>query len=95
MVLKSLYFQQKGDKTMYKLTLRAARLNRGYSVKRVAAITGISESTIRRIEKESGNAKLDKALLLLKLYGVSPDHVHWGNEFEYVKFITHTFSKAE
>lgn len=95
MVLTNLYFQQKRDKIMYKLTLRAARLNRGLSVKQVAEKTGISQSTIRRMEKESGKSRFSKALLLLKLYRVSTDQIHWGNEIEYVKFIGNTLAKAE
>jgi hypothetical protein len=67
------------------LTLREARLNNKLTLKEVSAKTGISVRTLTRMELDCSRSKLDNILILLKLYGVSADHVFFGKESDCLK----------
>lgn len=61
---------------MAKLTLRDIRLNLHLSVKQVSELTGVSESTIRRMEKDCGKSRWSTFEKLVKIYRISTDHIY-------------------
>jgi transcriptional regulator with XRE-family HTH domain len=65
---------------MFQLTLRAARLNFRMTIAEVSVKTGIPARTIRRYEKDCGNAKRELFCQLINLYGISVNHVWIGKE---------------
>lgn len=69
---------------MYKVTLRAARINCGFTTKEVGAITGKSEATIQKYEKDSTNIPRDLSVVLLQLYKVPEEHIFFGRESVFI-----------
>ncbi|OAB30194.1 hypothetical protein PMSD_20630 [Paenibacillus macquariensis subsp. defensor] len=65
---------------MYLMTLRMVRNNCGLTINEAAGKAGISPDTLRRWERDSEGAKMLPALRLLKVYGVSMNHVFFGSE---------------
>lgn len=61
-----------------KLTLYQMRINLGKSIKEVSNATGVSESTIRRYEKDATKSDSAYFYRLCKYYGVHPEHVYYG-----------------
>jgi putative transcriptional regulator len=65
---------------MNKLTLRAARINAGLSVKEVAEAVDVSEDTIYRFETGKSSPKIGAAIKMAQMYGVSVDVLDFGSE---------------
>lgn len=65
---------------MFRITWRAARVNRGLTLKEVAKITGKSVDTITRYEKDSSDIPYDLMQLWLNLYKVPGEIVFCGRE---------------
>lgn len=68
----------------FKLTWRAARVNAGYTLKEVAALTGRSIDTIHRYERDSKEIPLDLMSKLLSLYLVPQEMVYCGKESDLI-----------
>lgn len=60
---------------MPKITLKAARVNAGYTQQEVADILNISNKTICRWESGAAFPKADKIDAICSLYGVSYDNL--------------------
>ncbi|WP_227011774.1 helix-turn-helix domain-containing protein [Paenibacillus lutimineralis] len=71
-----------------------ARLNRGLSLKEAAELGGITPKTLKKYEKDSGKAKFDPFIRLLKAYGVSMDHIAIGKEDEIIGNLLKTINKV-
>lgn len=54
-----------------KITLKAARVNAGFTLEQVAEKTGFARSTLSYWEKGKRSPKLDAMRCLCELYGVS------------------------
>lgn len=65
------------------ITLRAARVNRGLTLKDVADKTGKSIETIGKYERDSTDIPRSLMNKLLKLYRVSGDHIFFGVESDF------------
>ena len=69
---------------MNALTLKAARVNSGISVKAAADAVGVTEDTIYRYESGKSSPKIGTAVKLAELYGVGINDidfaVHDGSE---------------
>lgn len=63
---------------MEQLTLRAARVNVGLSVKEVAEAAGITEDTLYRYETGKSSPKIATAIKLAELYGKSIDGIDFS-----------------
>ncbi|GIO39271.1 hypothetical protein J41TS12_41320 [Paenibacillus antibioticophila] len=72
---------------MFKITLRAARVNRGLTLEEVAGILKKSVDTIRKYEKDSSHIPRDLLVSLLKLYQVPDEHIFFGPESSFHGFI--------
>lgn len=75
-----IHSQQPVEEEKFRITLRAARVNRGLTLKNVAAIIGKSARTIGKYEIDSSNISINLALELSNLYMVSLDILYFGPE---------------
>lgn len=66
-----------------KLTLRAARTNRGHTLKDVAKLTSRSIDTINRYEIDSSRIPRDLMEELLDLYQVDGNLIFFGKESDF------------
>lgn len=62
---------------MSKITLRAARINAGYTQAEVAKKTGYAISTIKNWEQGKTFPKQPAIVVLCELYGVSYDNINF------------------
>jgi transcriptional regulator with XRE-family HTH domain len=69
---------------MFRITWRAARVNRGYTLKEVAELSGKSIDTVIKYEKDSFDIPYDLMQLWLKLYNVPADNIHCGRESDLI-----------
>lgn len=74
----------------FKMTLRAARVNRGFTIKEVASITGKCVDTISKYESDSTSIPQDLMIELLSIYRVPFEFIFFGNESEF-----HGFAKRK
>lgn len=63
---------------MNTLTLKAARVNAGLSVKAAAEAVGVTEDTMYRYEAGKSSPKIGTAKKLAGLYGVSIDAIDFS-----------------
>lgn len=67
------------------ITLRAARVNRGLTLKDVASLTGKSDMTILKYEKDSTDIPRDLMQKLLEIYDVRYDNIFFGKESDFIE----------
>lgn len=65
---------------LFKITLRAARINRGLTRELVASHVNKSVDTIRKYEADSSDIPRDLLVSLLDLYEVPDEHIFFGKE---------------
>ena len=65
---------------MNTLTLKAARVNRGLSVKEVADSVGVTEDTIYRYEAGKSSPKISVVVKMVDLYGVTISDIDFGEQ---------------
>lgn len=65
---------------MGKISLRAARVNAGYTLEEVSKKTGISKYTLGNYEKGTSQPRWDKFLSLCELYEQSVNDVYVPKE---------------
>ncbi|WP_110930913.1 helix-turn-helix domain-containing protein [Paenibacillus bouchesdurhonensis] len=65
---------------MFQITLRAARVNKGYTLEYVAEIVGKTSKTIAKYEKDSTNIPRRLFVTLARLYGVPEEMIFCGKE---------------
>ena len=68
------------------ITLRAARVNRGYTLKDVAEKVGKNIDTINKYEIDSTNIPRSLMVDLLKLYEIDPDNIFFGKELDFIEY---------
>lgn len=68
----------------FRITWRAARVNQGYTLRQVAALSGKCVDTIIRYEKDSTDIPHDLMMLWLRLYEVPPTMVFCGRESDLI-----------
>lgn len=68
----------------FKITLRAARVNAGYSLEEVAEKIGKSVATIAKYQRDSSNIPRLLLLQLLDLYAVPADVIFFGRESDFI-----------
>jgi transcriptional regulator with XRE-family HTH domain len=64
----------------FKITLRAARVNRGLTRNEVAVITKKSVDTICKYECDSSNVPRDLLIQLIDIYQIPDEHIFFGKE---------------
>lgn len=61
------------------MTLKAARVNAGYSVREAAALANVNKDTLSRWENGKRISKLDY-IKLCHIYEIDPKHVEWNGD---------------
>jgi transcriptional regulator with XRE-family HTH domain len=74
---------EKGNMDDFKITLRAARTNRGLTQKQAAELLGIHEITLFNYEKDSTNIPRNVFMQIEKAYGISLENIYFGKESDY------------
>ncbi len=69
---------------MYRISWKAARVNRGLTLKSAAKMSGRSVDTIQKYEKDSSNIPRDLMVALLNIYQVPVDMVFCGVESDLI-----------
>lgn len=69
-----------GEKDAFKITWRAARVNRGYNQSEVAELSGKNIDTVVKYEKDSSTIPYDLMKSWINLYGVPEDLIYCGLE---------------
>ncbi|WP_256717649.1 helix-turn-helix transcriptional regulator [Paenibacillus sp. FSL R5-0636] len=65
---------------IFKITLRAARINCGLTREEVAIRVNKSVDTIRKYESDSSDIPRDLLVALLTMYDVPDEHIFFGKE---------------
>lgn len=68
----------------FKLTWRAARVNKGYTQQEVAKLSGRNIDTVNKYERDSTEIPHDLMVLWLRLYGVPSDMIFCGPESDLI-----------
>lgn len=69
-------------KTPPKITLEAARVNAGLTLKEASVKLGISIPTLSRWEKDSTNVTISHLKKIEEAYGYPIDYIFFGNSLE-------------
>ena len=77
--LSGVYSGLKGGESM-EMTLKAARVNAGYTQRTLSKMLGISRDKYRAIELHPGRATVDMAKEISKLVGVPYDNLFFAEE---------------
>lgn len=64
-----------------RITIKAARINKGFTQEFVAAKIGVTKKTLGSWENGKTMPKADKIILLCNLYGTSYDDIEWKPNF--------------
>ena len=65
---------------MLKITLAAARVNKGIKQSEAAKIIGIMPQTLRNWEKGKTSPNLMQLQKVCELYGITPDHIFFEKQ---------------
>lgn len=68
-----------------KITLRAARVNRGLTQSEAASEFGIHRDTLWKYELDSSNVPRRFMLQVEKVYGIPLDYIFFGKESEFFR----------
>jgi len=61
-----------------KITLEAARVNAGYTLKEAAELLGISVATLHKWEKDSSSIKVSQVKKIEEVYEFPCEHIFFG-----------------
>lgn len=70
---------------MPKITLRAARVNAGYSLVEAAKQLGIHHETLSKYERDSSHIPRSLFIKLEKLYSMPVEYIFFGNQSEFIR----------
>lgn len=70
-----------------RITLKAARINCGFTLKDVAVKTGKSVDTISKYEADSSDIPRNLMVRLIDLYNIPDHYIFFGNESSFHGFI--------
>jgi transcriptional regulator with XRE-family HTH domain len=68
-----------------KITLRAARVNRGLTQTEAASKFGIHRDTLYRYEADSSNAPRKFVMKVEEVYGIPVDYIFFGKESDFFR----------
>lgn len=70
---------------MLKITLRAARVNAGFTLVEASKKFGINKDTLLKYEKDSSNVPRKFFIQIEEIYGVPVDNIFFGNESDFFR----------
>jgi transcriptional regulator with XRE-family HTH domain len=66
-----------------KITLKAARVNIGMTLKEAAALFGINRETLSNYESDSTNVPRTFFIRIESVYGIPVEYIYFGKQQEY------------
>lgn len=69
--------------TFPKITLEAARVNAGYTLKQAAELLGVSVATLHNWEKDSSVVKVSQVKKIEEVYGYPSEYIFFGSKLEF------------
>lgn len=69
--------------TVPKITLEAARVNAGYTLKEAAERIGVSVATLHKWEQDSSDIKISQSKKIEEVYGYPREYIFFGNKIEF------------
>lgn len=71
---------------MIKLTLKAARVNKGMTQKEAATKFGVHYQTLASWEKDNSEMAHSKIKLIPEIYGIPMKNIFFGKENEFIRY---------
>lgn len=68
--------------TIPKITLEAARINAGYTLKQAAELLGISVATLHKWENDSSVIKVSQVKKIEEVYEFPSEYIFFGSKLE-------------
>jgi len=68
--------------TAPKITLEAARINAGLTLKQAAELIGVSVSTLHNWEKDSSSVKVSQVNKIEEVYKFPSEYIFFGSKLE-------------
>ncbi|MGO1357271.1 helix-turn-helix domain-containing protein [Alkalibacterium gilvum] len=72
------------------ITMRAARVNAGYTQGQASNELGINTDTLVRYEKDNSKIGRDIIVKMQDLYKIDADHIFFGAESEFIRKLRET-----
>ena len=66
-----------------KITLEAARVNAGLTLKQAAKLIGVSVATLHKWEQDSSNIKISQSKKIEEVYGYPKEYIFFGKKEEF------------
>lgn len=66
-----------------KITLEAARVNAGLTLKQAAKLIGVSVATLHKWEQDSSDIKISQTKKIEEVYGYPREYIFFGNKKEF------------
>lgn len=76
---------EKGVNAMIKITLRAARVNAGYTLTEAAAKFGINKDTLSKYEQDSSNVPRMFFVKIEEIYKIPVEYIFFGKQSEFFR----------
>jgi transcriptional regulator with XRE-family HTH domain len=73
-----------------KITLKAARINAGYTLKSAAEKFGVHHETVSNYEHDSTNVPRSFFIKLPEVYGIPTENIYFGKQSEYLATLKQT-----
>jgi transcriptional regulator with XRE-family HTH domain len=80
---------------MLKITLKAARVNIGKTLKEAAAEFGIHYETLSNYESDSTNVPRTFFIKLEAVYGISTENIYFGKQCDHIAALKDSMLKQE
>ena len=66
-----------------KITLEAARVNAGLTLKEAAKLIGVSVATLHKWAQDSSDIKISQSKKIEEVYGYPREYIFFGNKIEF------------
>lgn len=80
---------------MLKITLKAARVNIGKTLKEAAAEFGVHYETVSNYEADSTNVPRTFFIKIEAVYGIPTEHIYFGKQADYIADLKDGMLKQE
>lgn len=84
-----------GEIEMLKITLKAARMNIGKTLKDAAGEFGIHYETLSNYETDSTNVPRTFFIQIQSVYGIPTDNIYFGKQADYVAALKDNMMKQQ
>lgn len=71
------------------ITLKAARVNAGLTIRQAASMFGVHHQTLSQYEKNSENVPYSFIKKIPEIYKLDKDDIFFGDMYEYIRTLNH------